>query len=272
MIPPRIIQTAKTKELPPLARASAVNLKLLHPGWDYCFYDDAAVLEFIATEFAEFSKVFHQFPFKIQRFDFFRYLAVYRRGGFYFDLDVLLSEPLDRLLPHSCVLPFEEITLSRHLRESLGMDWEVGNYAFGARAGDPFLAKVIENCVRSQQDASWTAPMMRGIPRWFRKDFEVLNSTGPGMLTRTLAENPELHDGVAVLFPENVHDQRNWHQFGAFGIHLMEGSWRDQGNLLRRKFIWKWVAWAQQQGRADSLRLGPVRSLPGATRPSLDIR
>jgi hypothetical protein len=268
MIPPRIIQTAKTKDLSPLARASAVNLKLLHPEWDYSFYDDAAVLEFIATECPEFSTVFHQFPFKIQRFDFFRYLAVYRRGGFYFDLDVLLSEPLDPLLPYSCVLPFEEITLNRHLRESLGMDWEVGNYAFGARAGDPFLAQVIQNCVRSQKDASWTAPMMRGIPRWFRKDFEVLNSTGPGMLTRTLAENPDLHSGVHVLFPEDVHNRLSWHQFGSLGTHLMEGSWRDQGSFLHRKLAYKWEYWARNRGMAASRQLGPKRSLPGLQAPA----
>jgi hypothetical protein len=267
MIPARIIQTARISELPPLARASAVNLKLLHPAWDYCFYDDAAVLDFVATEFPEYVELFHRFPFKIQRFDFFRYLAVYRRGGFYFDLDVLLSEPLDVLLGHSSVFPFEELTLSRHLRDAHAMDWEIGNYAFGAAPGDPFLARVIENCVRSQRDPQWIEPMMRGIPRWFRPDFAVLNSTGPGMLSRTLAESPDLSAGVTVLFPDDVHDRRHWHQFGAFGTHLMEGSWRDHGSLLRRKIAWKWETWARRRGMETSRRLGPKRALPGPSQP-----
>jgi hypothetical protein len=262
MIPKRIIQTAKSPDLPPLSRASAVNLKLLHPDWDYCFYDDAAVLDFVSSEFPEYAGVFQAFPFKIQKFDFFRYLAVYRHGGFYFDLDVLLSEPLDSLLEHSCVLPFEELTLSRHLRETHAMDWEVGNYAFGAEPGDSFLGRVIENCVRSQREPKWIEPMMRGIPRWFRSDFEVLNSTGPGMLSRTLAESPELDERVTVLFPPDVHDKKHWHQFGAFGTHLMEGSWRDKGSLLRRKIAWKWEAWARRRGMEASRRLGSQRSLP----------
>jgi hypothetical protein len=268
MIPSRIFQTARSSDLSPLARASAVNLRLLHPGWEYCFYDDTAVEEFIRNEFPEWVAVFHRFRFKIQRFDFFRYLAVYRHGGFYFDFDVLLGESLDVLRSNWCVFPFEELTLSRHLREAHGMDWEIGNYAFGAAPGDPFLGRVIENCVRSQRDPKWIEPMMRGIPGWFRSDFEVLNSTGPGMLTRTLAENPSLGEGVTVLFPEDVHDQQCWHQFGSFGTHLMEGSWRDRGNLLRRKIAWKWEAWARKRGMGMSLRLGPKRTVPGIAQAS----
>ena len=255
MIPKRIIQTARTKDLSRLARASATNLKLLHPDWDYQFFDDQAVLDFLMAEFPSFEKVFHGFRFNIQKYDFFRYLAVYRLGGFYFDLDIVLSKQLGCLLPNANVFPFEELTLSRCLREEHDMDWEIGNYAFGAQPGDPFLARVIENCVRSQEDPQWIVPMMRGIPRWFRFDFQVLNSTGPGMLTRTLAESRDLCGDITVLFPDNVHDRCNWHQFGAFGVHLMEGSWRDQGSLLR-----KWESWARRRGMASSLRLGPKRS------------
>ena len=118
MIPKRIIQTAKTRDLSPIARASSTNLKLLHPDWEYRFFDDAEVLDFITTEFPEHVSIFQNFPYKIQRFDFFRYLAVYRLGGFYFDLDILLSAALDGLLPDAAVFPFEELTLNRHLREA----------------------------------------------------------------------------------------------------------------------------------------------------------
>ena len=54
-------------------------------------------------------------------------------------------------LTDRCVFPFEELTLSRLLRHH-GIDWEIGNYAFGAEAGHAFLEAVIENCVRAQRD------------------------------------------------------------------------------------------------------------------------
>lgn len=239
-IPPRIIQTARSRNLPPLARAAAANLKLLHPGWDYLFFDDSEVERFVRGTFPQYSAVYDSFPRRIQKFDFFRYLAVLHFGGFYFDLDVLLSEPLSPLLGHSCVFPFEELTLNGYLRDQHGTDWEIGNYAFGACAGHPFLAAVVESCVRAQKDTAWTASMMESIPRPFRSEFLVLNTTGPGLITRTLVENPAIGRLVTVLHPDDVCDSRNWHQFGRFGIHLMEGSWRSGGNFLWRKVAQLW--------------------------------
>jgi hypothetical protein len=86
------------------------------------------------------------------------------------------------------------------------MDWEIGNYAFGASAGHPFLEAVIQNCIRAQRDPDWVAPMMRGTPFLSKDEFYVLNTTGPGLVSRTLAENPELAMNVEVLFPDDVCD------------------------------------------------------------------
>lgn len=251
-----------------LGKASAKMLQLLHPDWEYRFYGDSEVAAFVSKEFPQYESIFRRFRFNIQRCDFFRYLYVYRFGGFYFDLDVVLSEPIDRLLSAGAIFPFDELTLSRHLREVHSMDWEIGNYGFGAHPGNPFLERMIENCVRSQEDPQWIEPMMRGIPRWFRTELEVLNSTGPGMLSRTLAESPDLHGDITVLFPEDVNDSKSWHQFGKDGVHLVSGSWRDKGSFWRRKLAWKWEDWARRDGLEASRRLGPKRVLPGAGAPS----
>jgi hypothetical protein len=261
-IPGRILQTGKNRALPLLAQASAANLKGLNPEFEYLFFDDADVQAFLDREFPEYRPVFNAFPHRIQRFDFFRYLAVYRHGGFYFDLDVLLGTGLQPLLNSTCVFPFEELTLNRYLRSHHRMDWEIGNYAFGASAGHPFLKAVIENCVRAQQDAAWLAPMMKGIPALFRRDFYVLNTTGPGLVTRTLAENPQLAKTVSVLFPDDVCDSESWHQFGKFGVHLMDGSWRTHGSFLKRKLASMWENWNRGRLLAESQTLGQTRSHP----------
>src|SRR5690606_983945 len=104
-IPRRIIQTGKSRDLPPPARASARMLQLLHPDWDYMFFDDEDVRAFIALEYPQHRGLFETFPHPIQRYDLFRYLAVLRFGGFYFDLDVMAWQPLDALRAHGCVFP-----------------------------------------------------------------------------------------------------------------------------------------------------------------------
>ena len=260
-IPPRIIQTAKTRNLSLKHRSMMANLKLLHPEYEHRFFDDADVEAFIDGEFPRYRGIFDGFRFPIQKYDFFRYLAVYRLGGFYFDLDVLLANDLSPLLPTGCVFPFEGLTLSRLLR-SHGMDWEIGNYGFGAAPGHPFLEAVIENCVRAQREPAWVQPMMRGVPPLSGAEYSVLYTTGPGLVSRTLAENRALAETVTVLFPDDVCDVESWNRFGDFGVHLMEGTWRLTNSYLRRRVAQTIEYWAIQRCIRDGRRRGATRRVP----------
>jgi inositol phosphorylceramide mannosyltransferase catalytic subunit len=255
-IPKRIIQTGRHALQPLRNRAMISNLKLLNPNFEYLFFDDQQVQAFIDREFTRYRAVFDSFPVPIQRYDFFRYLAVYRHGGFYFDLDVLLASGLSDLLNAGCVFPFEGPTLSRYLRTDHNMVWEIGNYAFGAAAGHPFLEAVIENCVRAQKDPVWVKRMMPGCPPFLRSEYQVLNATGPGLVTRTLAENAEFGKTVRVLFPEDLSDMSTWNCFGQYGVHLGAGSWRTKGVPLRRRLVNYWELrnakrFVQQRARAE---------------------
>jgi hypothetical protein len=254
-IPPRLIQTGRSRDLSLTERAVVANLQLLNPNFEWLFFDDAEVEAFIDREFPQHRRIFDSFPVRIQKYDFFRYLAVYRLGGFYFDLDVLLAKGLAELRDLGCVFPFEELTLQPFLRRQYGLDWEVGNYAFGAVAGHPFLGAVIDNCVRARQDPEWLASMLAPLPRLLRGDFYVYDSTGPGLVTRTLAEYPRSAPPVTVLFPEDVCDERSWHRFGEYGVHLQAGSWRAPGSLWRRRLALLW----ERHGRAQALRDGRLR-------------
>jgi mannosyltransferase OCH1-like enzyme len=84
-IPRRLIQTGRSRDLPLLEQAVVANLRLLNPDFEWLFFDDAQVEAFIDREFPQHRRVFDGFPVRIQKYDFLRYLAVYRLGGF--DLD-----------------------------------------------------------------------------------------------------------------------------------------------------------------------------------------
>jgi peptidoglycan/xylan/chitin deacetylase (PgdA/CDA1 family) len=259
-IPKRIIQTGKQVQQPLQNRAMMANIRLLNPDYEYLFFDDDGVRKFIEQEFPQHRQIFDSFRFPIQRYDFFRYLAVYRYGGFYLDLDIMLASGLSSLLDCGCVFPFEGLTLSTFLRSHHEMDWEIGNYAFGAAPGHPFLEAVIENCVRAQKEPSWVKPMMRGLPFLFRDEYLVLNTTGPGLLSRTLAENAELAQTIKVLFPDDVCDVRNSNRFGDLGVHLMDGSWRTSGSRTHRRLAQRWENWKMRGLLKQSLRLGKTRN------------
>jgi inositol phosphorylceramide mannosyltransferase catalytic subunit len=268
-VPKRIIQTGRSRTLRLVEQAAVANLKGLNSDFEYIYFDDRDVEHFIYKEYPEYAAIFKAFPHRIQRFDFFRYLAVYRFGGFYFDLDVLLARGINNLTLSSCVFPFEELTLNSYFRTQHQMDWELGNYAFGAIAGHPFLYAIIENCIRAQKDPAWIAPMMAGIPSLFRSDFEVLNTTGPGLVTRTLAENPNLARTVNVLFPLDVCDESTWHHFGNYGVHMMAASWRKRGNYFKRRLAFFWENRTRLRMKLESRKLGPERLHPFASSESV---
>jgi hypothetical protein len=266
-IPSRIIhvwcpRVGDSEELSLLHQAALVNARALHPDFEHVLFGSDEMEEFVRKEFPEFKNAMASFPRPIQRFDFFRYLVVYRLGGFYFDLDVLLSRSICPLLNHRCVFSFEELNVNQFLRESYGMDWEVANYGFGAAPQNAFIGALIENCVRSLSEPSWGYQMMQGVPRAIRDLLVVPFTTGPGMVSRTLAENPHLAKDVTILFPEDVCNERSWHQFGKFGIHLQQGAWRSSHGYVRRRLVNVWESWMRRRLYRQSRAHGKSRSLP----------
>jgi inositol phosphorylceramide mannosyltransferase catalytic subunit len=260
-IPKRIIQTAKSSHLPILEKAAVANVRLLNPDFEYLFFDDKQVVEFIDLHFPEYRSVFDAFRFPISKYDFFRYLAVYHFGGFYLDLDVFLASGLEGLLEYSCVFTFEELNVSDYLRRTYGMDWSVGNYAFGAAAGHPFMNAIIKNCIKAQRDPQWVREMMNSIPRVFHERDYALYASAPGLVTRTLAEYADANNQVKVLFPEDVRDSAHWYRFGEYGAHLMKGNWRKQGGFWGKAFYNIWMSRIENRLFKESRMLGPHRSL-----------
>jgi len=265
-IPARIIHVscppAGESQLSLLHQAALANARALHPNFEHVLFGNAEMEEFVREEFPECRAAMASFSQRIQRADFFRYLAVYRLGGFYFDLDVLLARNISPLLDHTCVLSFEELTLNKFLRRSYGMDWEVANYAFGAAPQNAFIGALIENCLRFVREPAWGYQMMQGVPRAIRDVLLVPFTTGPGMVSRTLAENPHLAKDVTILFPEDVCDEGTWHQFGNFGIHLQQGAWRSRHSHLRRRLANLWESRMRRRLHRESCAKGKSRSLP----------
>jgi mannosyltransferase OCH1-like enzyme len=88
IIPKRIIQIwGGGLDLPLLSRAAAANIRLLNPEFEYLFFDDQGMANFIDERVPQHRNVFRSFRNPVQRYDFFRYLAIYNLGGFYFDID-----------------------------------------------------------------------------------------------------------------------------------------------------------------------------------------
>jgi hypothetical protein len=97
-IPRVIYQTYSTRRLPEEIEDNITHLKEQNPTFEYCFFDDTDVTDFIRDEFGDgmlrlFLKIRPEYG--AARADFFRYLLMYTRGGVYLDLKSSTSQPLE---------------------------------------------------------------------------------------------------------------------------------------------------------------------------------
>lgn len=154
-IPKIIHQVYFSRQLPPIVQANVDKIRALNPGWEYRFYDDDDMAEYVGANYGEamlacYSRINRKYG--ASRADFFRYLLMYREGGVYLDIKSSLERPLDEVLR-----PDDVYLLSRwrnsigELYEGWGMHnqlREFGGHEFQqwhiiAAPGHPFLRAVI---------------------------------------------------------------------------------------------------------------------------------
>lgn len=139
-IPKNIFQTFKTADLPFITRFYIRRFRKKNPDWNYEFFDDEAVNNFMKTEFDE--RVFNAFS-RIQigaaKADMFRYAVLLKRGGVYLDVDSDLCRKLDDF-----ILPDDEAIIAPESIGNCFVQW-----ALIFQKNHPFLAKALEMIVEN---------------------------------------------------------------------------------------------------------------------------
>jgi len=219
-IPKIIIQTWKDDDPPKKYYNEIASIRKYNPDYKYLFFTDKTIDEFIKDFYPEYYKVFKRLPVNIQKIDFFRYIAVYHYGGFYFDLDMLCLEPLDDLLQYDAVFPqdltvYERKCLAKMPRyvnicKNKNIKFLVGQYAFGAKKNDPFIKALIDNIANNIDKIAKN------------KDDSLMfvyETTGPDYVTNVYLDWDD---------KQNVHILRYQQDqcFGKYAIHNHYGTWK----------------------------------------------
>lgn len=231
-IPQRIIQTWKSRTLPRRYRRFQKKLRKLHPEWDVQLFTDDEMHAFVREEYPQYVEAYEALPNVVCQTDLFRILAVHKLGGFYCDLDVLFVKPLDELREHACVFPFQSNSDAYFAALFRSIDC-IGQYAFGAEAGHPFLIACADAIARSVLDPEWAlVPNDEAMATLFTPlepphALPIYYTSGPSVITRAFIENPEARAGVKLL---SAFDQENnrklYYCFGPYAVHAMHGTWK----------------------------------------------
>lgn len=233
MIPKILHQTWKSADLPAELSRYRETWRLRNRDLEMRFYDDDDCRELVARDFPQYLEIYDCMPFAIQRADFFRYLAVYRFGGVYADLDVESLRPFDKFFALGGALFGIErhVTRSTQARHGYAEPYQIGNCIFAATPGHPFLLAIIER----------VAALAAAHPQ--ASLGEVEDITGPRMLTRLFYEaRPQDVNVVAQiywlpwkLYPLIPPINRNMHT-----IHHCAGTWK-QGEAFATNLRARWA-------------------------------
>lgn len=223
-IPKIIIQTWKTKAIPEKYKDDYESLRKYNPKYQFLFFNDDDIKYFLQSNYPEYYKIYNKLPIIIQKIDFFRYVAIYHYGGFYFDLDMRCFQSLDPLLKHKCVFPIDLVLGKKCENKNFvkkrfknycarNMTYMVGQYAFGAYPKHPFILKLIME-------------IQKNIDKYledFKTDGDTLqyvySTTGPDYVTNLYMDDLN-KDSIHILdFPQGQH-------FGEYAVHNHYGTWK----------------------------------------------
>jgi mannosyltransferase OCH1-like enzyme len=184
---PKIIHqiwSDKYKPLPPFFSLLSDTWKEKHPDWQYIYWSEQDMNDFMQSEFPELRSFYDSLFFDIQRWDAVRFLILYKMGGMYADFDYECLENMEPLLDNrTCCIALEPEThcvmynIPRVLNAAL----------LACTPENFYLEKVIKRVFSEktmQQDRS-------------DKPMSILHTTGPLMLS-DIYENLSIGEKASV--------------------------------------------------------------------------
>jgi len=220
-IPKIIIQTWKTDEVPDKYINDILSLKKYNNDFEFKFFTDKDIEQFLEKHYPEYYEIYKKLPIKIQKIDYFRYVAVYHYGGFYFDLDMTGFKSLSDLCKNSCIFPIdshidyymcEKNRYKNYCRSN--MKFLLGQYAFAAKPKHPFIKKIIDE-INNNIDV-----YIKDSKTEYGKTHDyVYKSTGPDFVTNVYMSYNDKND-ITIL----NHEKNQY--FGDYAKHNYYGTWK----------------------------------------------
>jgi mannosyltransferase OCH1-like enzyme len=218
VIPKIIIQTWKSNSIPHKYIDLIESIKQKNPDYQYLFFTDNDIEHFLNINYPQYYQTYLNLPIKIQKIDFFRYVAIYHYGGFYMDLDMSCLKSFDDLLKYDCIFPVDEFISAYASRLPRykdiyddGQYFLLGQYAFAASPKHPFIKNIID--VIHKNIHKYVKHVV------YNNDEYVYKTTGPDFITNVYVHYPAKRD----IFILN-NGQRQY--FGDYAVHNYFGTWK----------------------------------------------
>lgn len=225
-IPKIIIQTWKNNNIPVKYKNDILSVKKYNSDYKYIFFSDDDIEKFLKENYPEYYKTYVNLPVFIQKIDFFRYIAVYHYGGFYFDLDMKAYYPLDGILQYDSVFPVDQIItdkLCNRIRYKKyceqNMKILLGQYAFGAKPKNEFIKLLIDTIHNNLNNYILQYGKIKDNKKKSIQHQYVYSSTGPDFVTDMYIKYNNKKTVHILEYPMSQY-------FGKYAKHNYYGTWK----------------------------------------------
>ena len=225
-IPKIIIQTWKDNIIPGRYYKDIKSLIKNNKDYEYIFFSDNDIEKFLQENYPEYYKTYMKLPYKIQKIDFFRYVAIYHFGGFYFDLDISGLDSLDSLLGYNTIFPVDiflpnncndERVTEFCINNKLKIKHLLGQYAFAASKNNNFIKYIIEG-IHNNIDKYIDAVEKDNK---FNREYYIYKTTGPDYVTKMYLDYNDKND---IFILKSKHNNEQF--FGNYAHHNCYGTWK----------------------------------------------
>ena len=220
-----VIQTSQKKEF----TNKEVEIWKSTPGFNHTMYDDQMAFRMMLREFGpafpEIVEAYERFPRKILQVDFFRYVAVFTRGGTYTDTDTLSVRPLPDWITYNDTIFGRKNTVGAVAGVEIECDcdkWpgissrrvQLCQWTLQAKKHHPLYAQLIANVIdimTNHYDKNKKIATINGKDYDFNRDSAtwydgIMELTGPGMFTHSVFQYINTLDVVSVTTPNNYEE------------------------------------------------------------------
>ncbi len=186
---PKIIhQTWKTSRIPKKWKISQKQWIKLHPTWEYRFWTDTDIENFIKEKHPEFLNTWNSYPYQIQKVDAVRYFILNDFGGIYSDLDIVPRLPLDEYVDNMQVEAMFVPSANFQYVQCFTNAFMISH------KGASIWQRVFDEL--GVKNKKW----------WYQgKHLLVMNTTGPYMLTRAV----HAHDRILGYLPTKLFNAKS---------------------------------------------------------------
>jgi mannosyltransferase OCH1-like enzyme len=238
-IPKIIIQTWKDNNIPEKYYKDIESLKTLNSEFKFIYFTDDDIENFLKKYYEKYYQTYLKLPVIIQKIDFFRYIAIYHFGGFYFDLDITGLYSLEEILDYECIFPVDNY-LTKNLCKlnrykifcNKNMNFILGQYAFAAIPKYPFIKSLIDNIHNNIENINETYQILHNNNKEINNETikkniynnYIYNTTGPDYVTNIyldcIKNNEYYKENIKILHYEKKQ------YFGKYAKHNYYGTWK----------------------------------------------